>query len=362
MKWIWTRQFQDGANSTNVICFKYLKTAKGELKQLTNNKILTLSIIFLLTLTAVYVSAASMAPVKAAPGDGQWITNYTIKDGNTGSFIYSNDLTNGRTDGNLLITNNQELEVTVTIDVATNNPSSSLTLSTDMQHSSNKDVYWEHSTSDGYDLGSYNPNSGSFSFAQNQGTLTITCFGVAVGETETDLGNDIILHKAVPISLISLTDPGGAVLDEIRPDITDASINDFNTKLKTAEKNLASSGSDPAYASLARNVIDSAKEAADAGLTDTAVQMLNSINNSNAASSQIMSVLFIPLVAIFAALMALFAFMFFRNRGKVSYYQMVVEDQIKDLEGLTLRAQKIDRTMAASLDSVKDRLKRLVGM
>jgi hypothetical protein len=75
-----------------------------------------------------------------------------------------------------------------------------------------------------------------------------------------------------------------------------------------------------------------------------------------------MQILFIPLVAIFAALMGLFAFMFFRNRGKISYYQMVVEDQIKDLEGLTLRAQKIDRTMAASLDSVKDRLKRLVGM
>ena len=339
-----------------------LKTAKGELKPLRNNKILTLSIIFLLTLTAVYVSAASLTPVKAAPGDGQWITDYTVRDGNTGSFIYSNDLTTGNEDGSLRITNNQELEVTVTINVATNNPSSSLTLGTDMQHSSNQDVYWEHSTSDGYDLGSYNPNAASFSFAQNSGTLSITCFGVAVGETETDLGDGIILHKAVPISLISLTDPSGAVLDEIKPNITDASINDFNTKLKTAQNNLASAGSDPAYANLARNVIDAAKESANVGLTDTAVQMLDSINSSGAASSQIMSVLFIPLVAVFAVLAALFAFMFFRNRGKVSYYQMVVEDQIKDLEGLTLRAQKIDRTMAASLDSVKDRLKRLVGM
>jgi hypothetical protein len=46
----------------------------------------------------------------------------------------------------------------------------------------------------------------------------------------------------------------------------------------------------------------------------------------------------------------------------VSYLQLVVEDQIKDLEGLTLRASKIDRAMASSLESVKDRLKRLVGM
>jgi hypothetical protein len=54
--------------------------------------------------------------------------------------------------------------------------------------------------------------------------------------------------------------------------------------------------------------------------------------------------------------------LFLRTRGKLSYFNMVVEDQIKDLEGLTLRASKIDRAMSANLDSVKDRLKRLVGM
>jgi hypothetical protein len=316
----------------------------------------------LLTLTVFYVNAASMAPVKAAAGEGQWITKYTIRDGQTGSFIYSSDLTSGKTDGTLKITSGQDLEVAVTIDIATSNPSSSLTLSTELQHSSNKDVFWEHSTSDGYDLGNYNPNAASFPFSQNAGTLSITCFGVASGETQTDLGNGIILHKAVPVSLVSLTDPSGAVLDEIRPNITDSSIDDYNTKLKTAQSNLASSGSDPAYKSLVQNVINAAEESANAGLTDNAVQMLDSINNSGAASSQIMSVLFIPLVAIFAVLAVLFAFMFFRNRGKVAYFQMVVEDQIRDLEGLTLRAAKIDRTMASNLDGVKDRLKRLVGM
>jgi hypothetical protein len=49
-------------------------------------------------------------------------------------------------------------------------------------------------------------------------------------------------------------------------------------------------------------------------------------------------------------------------RGKASYFQLVVEDQIKDLEGLTLRISKIDRASSSSLESVKDRLKRLVGM
>ena len=63
-----------------------------------------------------------------------------------------------------------------------------------------------------------------------------------------------------------------------------------------------------------------------------------------------------------AVVAALFVVMFLRIRGRVSYFRLVVEDQIKDLEGLTLRASKIDRAMGSSLDSVKDRLKRLVGM
>jgi hypothetical protein len=75
-----------------------------------------------------------------------------------------------------------------------------------------------------------------------------------------------------------------------------------------------------------------------------------------------MESLFIPIVGVLAAVAVIFVVLFLRVRGKVSYVQLVVEDQIKDLEGLTLRASKIDRAMASSLESVKDRLKRLVGM
>jgi hypothetical protein len=323
------------------------------------NKILTLSIIVLLAITTIYVSAASIEPVKAA-NTATYIQKYTISDTATG-FIYSDDLTTGSTSGTFQISNGQSLSVQVIITIAQGNPSSTLTLSTGMAHPSG-DHYWALQEGSTYSLGSYNPNSASFSFPQTAGTFTITCLGIVSGVTETSAGG-VTLHKGVPVSLIKLSDPAGSVLDQISHDITDASINEFNTKVASAQKTVNGlSGSDPAYVSLAQGVIDNAKEVAATGLTDQASQMLDALNNANAPASGAMQILFIPLVAIFAALMGLFAFMFFRNRGKISYYQMVVEDQIKDLEGLTLRAQKIDRTMAASLDSVKDRLKRLVGM
>jgi hypothetical protein len=62
-----------------------------------------------------------------------------------------------------------------------------------------------------------------------------------------------------------------------------------------------------------------------------------------------MEALFLPIVGATAAIAVIFVVLFMRNRGKLSYFQLVVEDQIKDLEGLTLRASKIDRTDVCKL-------------
>jgi hypothetical protein len=89
---------------------------------------------------------------------------------------------------------------------------------------------------------------------------------------------------------------------------------------------------------------------------------LNGLNVSSEPVSSSTQALFIPIIGALAAVAAISIFLFMRVRGKVSYFRLVVEDQIKDLEGLTLRASKIDRAMSSNLDSVKEKLKRLVGM
>ena len=94
----------------------------------------------------------------------------------------------------------------------------------------------------------------------------------------------------------------------------------------------------------------------------SAIALLNGLTTANEPMSSTAQMIYIPLIIVLAALAALFVVLFLRIRGKVSYFQLVVEDQIKDLEGLTLRASKIDRTIASNLDSIKDRLKSLVGM
>jgi hypothetical protein len=101
---------------------------------------------------------------------------------------------------------------------------------------------------------------------------------------------------------------------------------------------------------------------ANAGDVPDATAMLNSLNSSNAPPSSTTQALFLPVAGVLAAVAVIFVVLFMRIRGKISYFQLVVEDQIKDLEGLTMRASKIDRSLSSNLDSVKERLKRLVGM
>jgi hypothetical protein len=329
------------------------------------NKSIAILVIILLASTTLYITTST--PTQAAVGQGDWITKYTIKNADNGQVILAQDFTSGNSapsgSGSLLEGTN--IEVSVTINIGVSNPSTNLNLATDLQKSGSLDYFWSHDTSDGYTLGSnYNPNAKTFSFPENAGTLTIVCHGVIPSGKVVQTVGDVTLHKPTPIALVILKDPSGTVLDQVKPSITDDKIDQYNTLLKEKQDKLASlqgSGASPSFVQAFQNTIDSSQEVAQEGFADNAIAMLNAFNVPDPASATL-EILFIPLIAVFAVLAGVFGFMFMRSRGKIGYYKLVVEDQIKDLEGISLRASKIDRSMGASLESVKDRLKRLVGM
>jgi hypothetical protein len=269
------------------------------------NKVIALCALVLIASACVISISTAFAVV----GQGDWITEYRIVDATTGNLILSKDFSTGATSGNGQISDGSQLRVTVTIDIATSNPSSSLTLSTAMQHSPSLDHFWEHETGDGYSLGGYNPNAASFSFSQNAGTLIISCVGKVSGQVATTV-DGITLHKAIPVSLITLKDPSGTVLDEIKPNITDAAINEYNTKLEAKQSTLAGlagSGVDPGYVELYQNVLTQSQVVADQGLTDYAVAMLDSLDVANAPAGALMQILFLPLIVVFGVVAVLFA-------------------------------------------------------
>lgn len=317
------------------------------------NKILALSLLLLLT-TMLIISISP--PVKAA-GEGQWITAYKIEDATTGAPLVEYNSATGVNITYSPVLPGADIKVTFTINVFASG-SDTLKLSSGLSKSpSHANGYWELLT-EGYDLGTaYNPASQTTSFSWKVGTFDMALYG-KVPASASDV--------ARTIHVVTLTSgSGGAAIDQITVQATSANLAAFQTLYNRQQeklKTLISSGVAQGYIDIYTNVLNASKTIATQGDVNDAMALLNGLNVSNEPVSSTMEMLFLPIVGVLAAVAVVFVVMFLRVRGKVSYFQLVVEDQIKDLEGLTLRASKIDRAMSSNLESVKDRLKRLVGM
>ena len=315
------------------------------------NKIVVLSLLIILTTMMI----VSFSPVKAV-GQGQWITTYAIED-SSGQLLVQYDPATNTTNTLAPVLPGTDIKVTFTVNVIALG-ADTLRLSTSLQKSTaNPSSYWGLQSST-YDMGStYNPASQSTTFKWTEGTFDMILYGKVPNSASS---------VAQTVSVVSLySGSGGTALDQITVQATSAGLANFNvlySQQQTKLNKLISDGVSQGYIDIFTNVLNASRTIANAGDVTNAIALLNGLNTANAPVSSTMESLFLPIIGVLAAVAVIFVVLFLRIRGKVSYFQLVVEDQIKDLEGLTLRASKIDRTMSSSLDSVKDRLKRLVGM
>ncbi len=322
-----------------------------------NKKILALSLVLLLTTIIISSIAVSTVKAQAAPASGGWITSYQINDYNTGKLLESYDSTTNLVENISSPSPGESLEVTFTVNVFTGG-SGDLSLSTSLQ-SLLQGQFWQLTNQSSYNLGSdFSASANPARFTWTQGTFTMTVIGV-VPTPSSGL-------QQTPVDLVTLYGPnGGLPLAQISVWSVGSQMAAFLTlySQQNSELNhLVSSGVNSGYTQLYKTFLNESLAVADAGDVADATAMLNNLNPSNAPPSSATQALFLPVAGVLAAVAVVFAFLFMRIRGKISYFQLVVEDQIKDLEGLTMRAKKIDRTMSSNLESVKDRLKRLVGM
>jgi hypothetical protein len=320
-------------------------------------------------LAILVVSLLLLVPILSvtqtkAQTTGNWISSYTITDLSTGQVL-------DQSGSNSPILSGEQLQIAITIQVTTSNPGNVLKLSTSLDHPSQGNYWQLQGSYAGIDSSTYNPNTQSVTFNQTIGTLTISCFGtISATITQSQTGiSGLTLDKKVNKDLITLTDPANNKLDKVNVDIVDAALNEFSNKLASAQaeyQTLSSQGVGQAYLNLFQTVINGATAQANSGLVQSAIGTLDQLaaaENAAAPSSTgtpIEATLFIPAVIVLVIIVVLVAFMMVKARGKVSYDKLVIEDQIKDLEGLTLRASKVDRNLTASLESIKDRLKNLV--
>ena len=306
--------------------------------------------VFMLLASAYLISISTTF---AAVGEGDWITKYTVEDIDSGEKLLEVDFEEGTETEYSPILAGAELKITFTVNVFTSGEGN-LQLRTNMKQATGESQYWELVSED-YDLGSdYNPARSSTDFNWEEGTFEMICYGKVSTVT-----------KPSNVTLVGLYGPTGTTLDKIEVIVLTAEGSEFQDLFEQYEDRLRSlidSGVAPGYTELYENMLNQSKALNRAGLTEEAIALLEAIPTSGEPMGSALQMIMLPAIGVAAAAAVIFAFMFQRARGKNSYFRLVVEDQIKDLEGLTLRASKIDRTISSSLSSIEDRLKRLVGM
>ena len=313
----------------------------------------TASVIFLLLILAI-VPSIFVASVQCV-GTGEWITKYKVEDTRTGLLMQEVDF-EGESRTVSPIFPGAELKVTITVKIDVTSPSTLLNLRTSMPKSLVKDVYWEL-VSQNYPLVNYNPSDQRVQFYETQGELVITLYGRIPPEVTTD--------KPVQYLVVTLYGPSGETLDNIRLTVVTAEMGEYQTVLSQKEEKLRSlkeSGVAPGYVQLYENVVEESKNQAQLGNVDSAIALLNTLSFSSEPAAPLLEGLFFPAVGILIAVSVVLGVMFVRGRGKLQFIVLTIEDQIKDLEGVTLRASKVDRTLSSSLESVKERLKSITGM
>lgn len=289
-------------------------------------------------------------------GEGAWITKIRIENLGSGQLMQEIDFAANINNNYAPIFAGAEVNVTFSVDIQTTASYAKLNLRTNMQHSNIQQGFWELQSLD-YVLLDYNPNSVNVEFNQVRGILSLSLYGKIPSTIASTIPVDYIF--------VTLYGPSGETLDAIEGSVITAALDEFQTLLEQKEEKLQSlkdSGVAVGYVELYENVLEQAEDIANQGEVTSAINLLNSLSVSSEPVSGIMEALFLPIAGVLGVLAAIFAFLFFKGRGQLSYVLLVIEDQIKDLEGLTLRASKIDRSIGTRLEGVKDRLKSLIGM
>lgn len=315
-------------------------------------KVLVICLLLILSVLSVGFVTTTQADV----GEGDWFTSYRVEDPNTGELMVEVDFVAEENRTLAPIFGGSELEITFTVDVGVTSPNTILKLKTAMVHSNLEDTYWELVTQD-YELIAYNPNSQEVQFYQVSGELTMKLYG----KVPVTVAQDI----PVQYRLVTLYGPAGETLDLIEVKVVTAEMSEYETFFLEKEDELRSlkeSGVAPGYIELYENVLNESRVQADLGYAESAIGMLNTLDVDDVPAYSTVEGLFLPAVGGLVAVVVLLGVLFIRGRGKMQYVVMVLEDQIRDLEGLTLRASRVDRTISSSLESVKDRLKSIIGM
>ncbi len=311
------------------------------------------------------IIATSIPGAVAVDGE-RWIVSYTVVDLTSKQLVLERDYETGKFIVNIPMLAGEEYNITLIVDIGLTAAYAELDLTVDLSHADAIDRYWEIHTTNLSLSEDYNPNTPMITFNQVKGRYTISTYGRVPSDlTMTDLARGLALHKPVNHTILRLKGPDGSLLDEVTLNIVDSEIDSYRLYLAQRKENLDGfirEQVDPAFTDLFTSLIVLAEEQAEDGFVQTARTILETIEveiTPVRTGPTMFEQYFLPAVGGLGLLVVLLGVLYFRSRGKSAFTSMVVEDQIRELEGLTLRASRTDRSLGAKLQEINDKLKEL---
>ena len=276
------------------------------------------------------------------------ITSFTVLDPN------GNDVTDEFLVAGGSYTINFEIEIGATL-------SDNILLTTSMEKSGNS--FWTlNNNYEGVETSTWTPGSQSITFQAIEGTAQFTLDGKipeAITEKEiADIDKTIHALELVPLLVMSLDSM--EILDERTYTITDQTIISYDALLQSKTEKLDSISMDEKYNSLAFEIVSEAEYLTSFGLYDDAIQLLETIPDSDYPEPPRTTTLLIVSSIFLGITTIAFLLLFIRTRSSTSYLSSSVSEKADKLDLLLIKASRIDRSLADDLETIKKELKELV--
>ena len=301
---------------------------------------------FLLIVFSLFLSGIIL-PISYAQAPAV-ITSFTVLDPN------GNDVTDEFLVAGGSYTINFEIEIGATL-------SDNILLTTSMEKSGNS--FWTlNNNYEGVETSTWTPGSQSITFQAIEGTVQFTLDGKipeAITEKEIDdIGKIIHALELVPLLVMSLDSM--EILDERTYTITDQTIISYDALLQSKTEKLDSISMDEKYNSLAFEIVSEAEYLTSFGLYDDAIQLLETIPDSDYPEPPRTTTLLIVSSIFLGITTIAFLLLFIRTRSSTSYLSSSVSEKADKLDLLLIKASRIDRSLADDLETIKKELKELV--
>ncbi len=238
--------------------------------------------------------------------------------------------------------------------------SDTVILDTDFKMVGNK--YWDLPEKyPGINLQTVNPARKQISFRSDEGNPEFVLTGqIPEDVVAVKLPTGQFLHLKKPVLLLTLKTASGSINDERKMDAIDKSIETYQATLVAKRKVVEGSSGEASFVGLIGALVKEAQALAAKGDTDGGAALLKAIPDRGWPQPPASNMMMYAIIGVVAIMALIFLVLMIKSRGTASYSRGVIEDQVKRLDVVSVKAGRLgDKVLLQEINSVKEELDRI---